>query len=76
VLDALLADAQLAPPLAELAEHGRLARDRRRLNERYLAELRSRTRTPVIELPRLFVDKLGTAHITTLGGALAAQLPR
>lgn len=70
VLGALEGDRQLASPLAELVAHGTLSRDRRRLNERYLADLRARAKTPVLELPMLFAPTLSAQHITTLGGAL------
>lgn len=70
VLGALDGDRQLTSPLAELAAHGTLSRDRRRLNERYLAELRARAKTPVHELPMLFAPTLTAQHIATLGAAL------
>jgi anion-transporting ArsA/GET3 family ATPase len=70
VLGALEGDRQLASPLAELVAHGTLSRDRRRLNERYLADLRARAKTPVLELPMLFAPTLSAQHITTLGAAL------
>ena len=71
VLDALLGDPSLAGPLAAAAAHASLSRDRRRLNERYLAELRRRTKTPLIELPMLFAQTLGPAHVQQLGERLA-----
>src|SRR4029079_13587139 len=43
VLEALVADLpNLTPPLAQVVAHAQLSRDRRELNERYLAELRRR----------------------------------
>jgi anion-transporting ArsA/GET3 family ATPase len=60
----------LASPLAEVAAHGHLSHDRHALNARYLAELMTKTRTPVAQLPMRFVTSLGPTDIT----ALAAQL--
>ena len=74
VLDALLADPTTTSPLAEVASHGSLARDRRLLNERYLAEVRARTKTPVVELPMIFAEKLGPAHVAALGEELDKKL--
>lgn len=67
VLDALLADPSLAPPLAELAAHAQLSRDRAALNDRYLTELRARTKTKVAELPLLFAQTLGLSEVAQLG---------
>jgi anion-transporting ArsA/GET3 family ATPase len=73
VLEALLADpAGLAPPLAQVAAHAELSRDRRELNERYLAELRKRATTKVDELPMLFAHMLGPAEVQQLGTRIAA----
>ncbi|HET9626601.1 MAG TPA: ArsA family ATPase [Kofleriaceae bacterium] len=73
VLDALIGDApQLASPLAELTAHAQLSRDRRELNERYLAELRKRASTAVSELPMLFTQSLGPTDVKQLGDKLAA----
>jgi anion-transporting ArsA/GET3 family ATPase len=74
ILDTIAADPNAPAPLAQVAGHGVLARDRRLLNERYLAELRRRTKMPVTELPIIFADKLGPAHIAQLGQDLAAKL--
>jgi anion-transporting ArsA/GET3 family ATPase len=72
VLDALVADpAGLAPPLAQLAAHAQLSRDRHALHERYLAELRARAATKVDELPMLFTQPLGLAHVKLLGDRIA-----
>jgi anion-transporting ArsA/GET3 family ATPase len=57
-------------PLREVAEHALLSHDRRRLHERYLAELRKRAKTPVHELPMLFAPTLGPAHVRALGERL------
>jgi anion-transporting ArsA/GET3 family ATPase len=73
VLDTLVTQPPHGSPLAELVEHATLARDRRRLNERYLAELRRRTRTPVVELPMLFAQTLGAPHVRELGERLVGQ---
>ena len=70
VLDALAAQPALGSPLAEVVAHGSLARDRRRLNERYLAELARRTKTPITELPMLFAQTLGPGHVQALGERL------
>lgn len=70
VLDVLAADPALASPLAEIAQHAALSRDRRALNERYLAELRRRAKTPVLELPMLFAPTLESAHVKALGALL------
>ena len=73
VLDALVAEpAGLTPPLAQLAAHAELSRDRRALNERYLGELRARARTKVDELPMLFAATLGAADVQQLGDRIAA----
>ncbi len=72
MLDVLVADPALASPLAEVTAHASLSRDRRRLNERYLAELRRRTKAPVLELPMLFAQTLGPAHVQELGARLAS----
>lgn len=70
VLDALLADPTLATPLAEVAAHGSLSRDRRALNAHYLGELARRAKTPIAELPMLFVKTLGSAEVRGLGQML------
>ncbi len=72
ILDALVADPALPSPLAEVAEHASLARDRRALNERYLTEVRRRTQTPVIELPIIFGQQLAPNQVAWLGDRLAA----
>jgi anion-transporting ArsA/GET3 family ATPase len=72
VLEALVSEpAGLAPPLAQLAAHAELSRDRRALNERYLGELRARARTKVDELPMLFAPTLGLADVQQLGDRIA-----
>jgi anion-transporting ArsA/GET3 family ATPase len=73
VLDALVAEpASRTAPLAQLTGHAQLSRDRRTLNERYLAELRSRAATKVDELPMLFAQTLGVAEIKLLGERIAS----
>jgi anion-transporting ArsA/GET3 family ATPase len=67
VLEALAADPNLASPLRELVEHSTLSRDRRLLNERYYAELKARTQTPVSILPMMFAPSLDAVHIRKLG---------
>lgn len=64
----------LAPELAAFVAHADLIRHRRRLNERYLAELADTVKAPQIQLPMLFVPTLGPAEIRTLSGELAAAL--
>lgn len=71
VLDTLVADPAPGSPLAEVTAHASLSRDRRRLNERYLVELRRRTKMPVIELPMLFAQTLGAAQVRELGAKLS-----
>lgn len=71
VLDALGAAGPLPSPLAEVTQHATLSRDRRTLNERYLAELRRRAKAPVHELPIIFTPALTQAHIKILGDDLA-----
>jgi anion-transporting ArsA/GET3 family ATPase len=70
VLDALARDAGLPSPLREVTEHATLSRDRRALNERYLAELRKRAKTPVHQLPMMFAPTLDAAHVKALGALL------
>jgi anion-transporting ArsA/GET3 family ATPase len=70
VLDALTADPGLAEPLAALAAHAGLSRDRRELNERYLAELTRRAKTKLDQLPMLFTGTLGPAQVRLLGDAI------
>jgi len=73
VLEALTADqANLTTPLAQLTAHAGLSRDRRELNERYLAELRKRTSTKLVELPMLFAHTLGPADVKHLGDRIVA----
>jgi anion-transporting ArsA/GET3 family ATPase len=72
VLDALAGEPSLAPPLAQLTAHAALSRDRRQLNERYLAELRKRARSTVAELPIVFAPSLGPAEVQQLGERIAA----
>jgi anion-transporting ArsA/GET3 family ATPase len=71
VLAALLAEPGLRTPLAELAGHAALGHDRHALNARYLAELRTRTKTPVAQLPMRFVPALAPADIAALGAQIA-----
>ena len=72
VLDALVDEpSSLSPPLAQLAAHAALSRDRRALHERYLGELRTRARAKVDELPMLFAQTLGSPEIAKLGERIA-----
>ena len=72
VLDALVSEPSLAPPLDQLTAHAALSRDRRQLNERYLAEIRKRAKAKVAELPIVFAPTLGPAEVTQLGERIAA----
>lgn len=73
VLDAIVAEPN-GSPIAELAAHGSLSRDRRLLNERYIAELKKRTRMRVTELPMLFATQLGPTHVAELGQTLETNV--
>ena len=70
VLDVLASEPALGTPLREVTQHALLSRDRHRLNQHYLADLRKRARTPVHELPMLFAPTLGPAHVRALGERL------
>jgi anion-transporting ArsA/GET3 family ATPase len=72
VVDTLANEAQLPSPLAEVTAHAVLSRERRLLNEQYLAELARRAKTPIAELPMLFAKELGSAHVKALGARLFA----
>ncbi|MGE3545578.1 MAG: ArsA family ATPase, partial [Kofleriaceae bacterium] len=74
ILDTLAASpGSLATPLRELTAHAVLSSDRRGLNQRYLAELVSRSITPVVELPMLFAKTLGVAEVNALSRQLVAS---
>jgi anion-transporting ArsA/GET3 family ATPase len=60
----------LPSPLAEIVAHAALSRDRRALNARYLAELKSRVKAPVHELPIVFTSGLSSANVRELGAKL------
>jgi hypothetical protein len=71
VLERLIAD----PPsgqLDALTHHGRAALRRRRLNERYLAELSRHLTAPLLELPNLFVPRFGPTEIDELSRMIEA----
>jgi anion-transporting ArsA/GET3 family ATPase len=71
VLDALVEHlTTLTTPLAQVASHSQLSRDRRALNVRYLAELRARAKAPVHELPMVFTPQLTPAQVRSLGEKL------
>lgn len=70
VLDVLAADPGLTTPLAEVTQHATLSRDRRALNERYLADLRRRAKSAVHEMPMIFAPSLTSAHVRSLGERL------
>jgi anion-transporting ArsA/GET3 family ATPase len=69
ILDTLASEMP-ASPLRELAAHSLLSRSRHELNVQYLAELRRRTKTPVIELPMVFASSLAPEHIRALAQRL------
>lgn len=79
MLDALVADPTQAGSAVEpqrgvidaLTAHAQLSRDRRALNERYLAELARRAKTKISELPMVFAQSLGPKDIQQLGDKLA-----
>lgn len=60
--------------LAALVAHAQLARGRRRLNERYIAELEASLKVPHSQLPYLFAPTLGLAEIETLSRLLEERL--
>ncbi|HEY4239290.1 MAG TPA: ArsA family ATPase [Kofleriaceae bacterium] len=70
ILDALANDYGLLSPVREVASHALLSRDRRLLNERYLGELRRRAKTPLGELPMLFVPAIREPQLAQLGAAI------
>jgi anion-transporting ArsA/GET3 family ATPase len=74
LLDELIAANPQGSPLAEVTEHGSLARDRRSLNARYLDEIRRRAKAPLVELPMLFTQRLEMQHIQALGHRLVTAL--
>ncbi len=67
VLEALVAEPNLASPLAELVQQARLSRDRHALNAAYLTEIRARAKAPVHELPMIFTPQLSPAQVRALG---------
>lgn len=73
VLDAI-ADANAPSPVREVADHAALASSRRRLNERYIAQLAETIDAPQHQLPRLFVPSLGNDEIKTLSTLIEQQL--
>jgi anion-transporting ArsA/GET3 family ATPase len=60
--------------LAALIAHSQLARGRRRLNERYIAELERSLPIPHSQLPYLFVPSIGPAEIQALSRTLEERL--
>ena len=68
VLDTLIAaESSLGSPLAELTAHASMSRDRRTLNAHYLSELAKRAKTPLVELPMVFSNALGSKEVRALG---------
>ena len=74
VLHSLLGARDLDPDLAALAAHGQTAQRRRRLNERYLAELARDLPVPRTELPLLLAPRLGAQEVDTLSRHIEASL--
>jgi anion-transporting ArsA/GET3 family ATPase len=72
VLEALLKDDGGDPDLFALAAHGRLAAGRRRLNERYLAQLAETVPAPRVDLPLLFTPTMGQPELGQLATILEA----
>lgn len=70
VLDALVGESSLGSPLREITAHAELSRARRALNARYLAELKSRVKAPVHELPIVFAPVLAPSDVRALGQKL------
>ncbi len=66
-------DGSLGEPLTALTAHGEMARSRRLLNERYLAQLTAQVPVPQIHLPLLFTPQLGPEHIEHLSRLLEAS---
>lgn len=60
--------------VAALIAHSQLARGRRRLNERYIAELERSLAAPHSQLPYLFVPSIGPAEIQALSRTLEEHL--
>jgi anion-transporting ArsA/GET3 family ATPase len=60
--------------LAALIAHSQLARGRRLLNERYIAELERSLAIPHSQLPYLFVPSIGPAEIQALSRTLEEHL--
>lgn len=74
VADALYAASSLPPALAAVAAHADLARGRRALSERYVAEIAKTIDAPRRELPFLPRTSLGPADIDELAWLVTAAL--
>lgn len=72
VLAALREDPALPPLLAAVTRHAELMRQRRALNDRYLAELRGWAVAPVAELPMLFVPRFDARALEELARPLTS----
>lgn len=68
------AGAEARRDLAALVAHGQLARGRRQLNERYIAELERTLQMPRTQLPNLFVPTIGPDEIEQLSRLLEERL--
>jgi anion-transporting ArsA/GET3 family ATPase len=73
-LDALARAAPADGDLAALLAHAELGRDRRLLNEHYLAQFATELSMPQVELPYLFTETLGPGEIDHLSRLLDAKL--
>jgi anion-transporting ArsA/GET3 family ATPase len=71
VLAALHSDPTLPTVLAAVTRQAELMRQRRLLNERYLAEVRAWAAAAVVELPMLFAAKIDVAALEVLSKPLA-----
>jgi anion-transporting ArsA/GET3 family ATPase len=76
ILAAMLAAPDALPaPLRALALHGDLARSRRVLNDRYLAQLAATVPAPQIHLPLLFTPTIGPTEIESLSRIIEEAQP-
>jgi anion-transporting ArsA/GET3 family ATPase len=64
------------PVLGPVVARARMARERRALNDRYLARLAAELPLPTVHVPMLFVPTLGPAEIERIARSLGAAMPR
>jgi anion-transporting ArsA/GET3 family ATPase len=74
VCDRLLASETPDPTLAPLLARARMARQRRALNEGYLARLKEELPLPTAQLPLLFTSGLGPKHVSELSALLGPEI--